>query len=818
MAIIPEEDIIARFNNGCKDFIEAHRALDNKEIGEYKAKSRTAAVEVFGAMEAAMKTYLWRKTRNKELAPEDYRLLKNDYMKFSDLMPMFKYYSRPYISDELHERIVNLKNRERNKVEHGGYVPGYNRLKESVEIVYDIIKIYLQSKQMHTLLNVKHALAQLSTTAASQGKQKYLTNTPERPITFIGRKVDLGTVNQKLYDHQIVLMHGIGGVGKTTIARQYFYAYGHLYDHLVWLNCFTTIQDAILSQLPPESLGLVFAPNDPVQERFDKVMLMLKNMEGRNLMIIDGADDAEDIQKNRQVLSSLPSWHVLVTTRTYLTYFVQHKVGLLSDEEALKVFYKHYTHQRDDKHLSQLLNVVGRHTLTVELLAKNLQELQDFDDYTIKDLLNNLAQNNLLQFSESVDVYTPYNNKEVDLTELIPTIFNVNELSDYEQDLMRQLSVLPSEAITYVALKTLFQIDDETQKQFRSALRNLLKKGWIVTERASKTYQMHKVIQEVVRDKLRPNSENCSTLIEGLYELIKVKKGESYLDKVKYLHFAEKILQYIYDPVKPIAYLSNSISLIHKALGNLEKALNAQHLTIAILEQDTTENQRDLGIAYNNIALIYQFSGDLDKALTYQHSSIKIREKALEPNNRGLATAYNNIAIMYREWGNLNEALKYQLNAVSIRETELLPKHPDLAAAYNNLALICRALEDFTTALLYQDKVIEIAEEILGEQHPHLATYYSNLSLIYKGKNYLLDAIEAQRKAILIREAILPRNHPDLGISYTHLADFYTLSGETDLAISYIEEAVVILEKRFPANHPKLQKALVLQQTLKGVE
>jgi hypothetical protein len=55
MNIISDQDIIDRFNSGCKEFKDCHVAHAELKTKLYKEKSRKCVVEIFGALEIALK-------------------------------------------------------------------------------------------------------------------------------------------------------------------------------------------------------------------------------------------------------------------------------------------------------------------------------------------------------------------------------------------------------------------------------------------------------------------------------------------------------------------------------------------------------------------------------------------------------------------------------------------------------------------------------------------------------------------------------------------------------------------------------------------
>lgn len=57
------------------------------------------------------------------------------------------------------------------------------------------------------------------------------------PEQFVGREEELAEIHRQLSSGSgRVLLHGMGGLGKTTLARAYAARFAHAYDTVLWLN------------------------------------------------------------------------------------------------------------------------------------------------------------------------------------------------------------------------------------------------------------------------------------------------------------------------------------------------------------------------------------------------------------------------------------------------------------------------------------------------------------------------------------------------------------------------------------------------------
>jgi len=148
-----------------------------------------------------------------------------------------------------------------------------------------------------------------------------LTKPPFLPETFVGRKEELQTIKDKLFggDNLLLLVNGEGGIGKTSLASHYYHTYHDEYAHVAWQLSEKDIANTLLA-LAGE-LGLQFEETLPTAKRLDKLLKAMAELKGPCLLVIDNANDMDDLETNSQNLRRCPNFQVLLTTR--ITEFCQ---------------------------------------------------------------------------------------------------------------------------------------------------------------------------------------------------------------------------------------------------------------------------------------------------------------------------------------------------------------------------------------------------------------------------------------------------------------------------------------------------------------
>ncbi len=65
---------------------------------------------------------------------------------------------------------------------------------------------------------------------------------------FVGRENDLKRLYESLHQSKkVLLLNGMGGIGKTTLAQAYLTAYGDAYEHIAWIEQTGTAEEAFVT-------------------------------------------------------------------------------------------------------------------------------------------------------------------------------------------------------------------------------------------------------------------------------------------------------------------------------------------------------------------------------------------------------------------------------------------------------------------------------------------------------------------------------------------------------------------------------------------
>ena len=563
--------------------------------------------------------------------------------------------------------------------------------------------------------------------------QKHLTSPPFLPEIFLGRKTDLDAIYQKLFgdNNLLLLVNGRGGMGKTSIASKYYHAYQHKYAHTAWVLSEKSIANALLLLALP--LGLQFGPQMGTDERLDALLTAMANLKKPCLLVLDNANELPDLEANYQRLRQCSNFHLLLTTR--ITNFKKaktHPIEHLPKKEALDLFEQHYRPLLPDERdlFSEIREAVGGNTLVLELLAKNLEVLNELEDnYPLSALLTDLQEKGLLQLTQSEAVSTDYQSRGGKMREekpeaIIAAMYDLGQLPQEEAALLSIFAVLPAESIPFATLETL--LPDMPDK--KKPLLSLAAKGWIEFNKMEKAFKCSPVVQEVTRSKNVELYSDCKALIDTLIEKLDYETSTGHFKNIGYgeamifTRYAVAAVNVFIEPDSDISLLCNRIGNYYITTGNLEKAFFFFEKDIEVSknlcssEPDNSNYKYSLAVSYNYLGNTHTSLGDLKKALEFYEKYHNISEDISQKNpentqfKNGLAISYEKLGETQSSLGNLDEALKYFEDDAQLTK-ELYEAYPQNVSFKNGLAISYSKLGSTQSSLGNLDEALKYFED-----------------------------------------------------------------------------------------------------------
>jgi hypothetical protein len=631
---------------------------------------------------------------------------------------------------------------------------------------------------------------------------------------LVGRTNILGQINEKFDSSKIVLLSGLGGIGKTTIARAYLEAHKNMFDHLSYIDISTNIVESLLFRLSDADKSF---ERDSRLTSIDNLKNLIQKIRTiyNTLLVLDNCENEDELRELKPILESI-EWSILITTRTRPINYINEtiEVGPLPPSDLFKIFTNLYNPKNDEEHhiISQIISDAHYHTKLVILLAKAAKSNPLL---SLKELSKLVTQN--AYQAQGIDIVVDLNQEEKSVYAFILALFKPEMLLGYERHYIRFFSILPSREIPINHLFELFEGETlEKQAYLLNTLRTLFNKGWI-EKYSNDYYRIHPLVQLVVQRKLNIKVTEIYPLIDNLLELFENSLEPIHLEV--YLPYCESITSYFKNVSDlKLALILNKMSWIYRELSLYAKAIDSNLLALNNLgnSKDTQLVNQVRAQSYGYLFISYLHIGNFIEAEKYGLLCINLQEDILPASHSDLLATYNNIANLYRQLNKHEEALLYidkiigPLKLTYIKNFNKMDAF-NLLNTYTTFASIVADIGNFDKNNVYLKKAIFadfkgliIANRILSPNSKRIATLYNNISLTYRDLECFNDSLKYLDKAILIQESILSNNHPDLALSYYNKGILFERLHEPNTAIGYAKHALSIQENKFLPDHPNV--------------
>lgn len=644
-------------------------------------------------------------------------------------------------------------------------------------------------------------------------KKPYLRKMiPHVPQHFVGRTCEIDTAHKLLSKESVVFVSGIGGIGKSELVKQYAKKYADHYDTITLVafdtDISTTIQNA--DNFPYN----IKRYRDEGQEEFlaRKIEELQKICTPQTLIIVDNFDVTRD--PNIQVLFAL-NCKVLVTTRADFSD-VYTQICIEALDNPFEVFQKHYQKPltvAEHNYVEQIIGIVCGHTLTVELLAKQMMASR----ISPKTMLEKL-QNGGIRESGKEKVYSGKDGVLLvqNTHAHIRALFDLSRLNDDELYILKNLSIVPRRGISAEVFYAWCELNSYDR------INELTQAGWIYWDEENDFYSLHPLIADILQNQI--TISDFRTLISHFAnELTDDDTGEVILSVVPFSFansLAVAIIKYIQKKEPEL-----ETKLIHCVVkfGDFffEQGLfdlSESCFCIAKTHYEKlgfTDAFLEVSII-NSLALLYDKQAQLlvsenlsKKALAYLLDCLEIVKQPENNLTEYIGTMYGNIGSVYHSLKDYEKAEFYYTKALDL--SGRCNFYTDIGVLYEEKGNYQYALKMHQEAM---GKAIEHNEPALV-----VALIEHNMAVCFKRLGLLGDAATHCENALRIREkAFDAGNAYDLALSKSMLGQIYaelgTQSMLTDAKVLLVE-AMRIMEDLVGADNIEYQKA---SATLKRID
>ncbi|RYO79958.1 hypothetical protein DL764_009955 [Monosporascus ibericus] len=567
---------------------------------------------------------------------------------------------------------------------------------------------------------------------ALKGKLPSISGVPEIEH-FVAKEQELAEMRRTLSSNgsrRMVMLHGLGGIGKTQLAIAYAKRYKDSYSAIFWLNAkdenslkqsFIKAAKQILREHP--SIGRMgdVGTRDP-DEVIDavKAWLSLSN-NTRWLLIYDNYDNPK-LPKNTDPAA--------LDIYKFLPESYQGSIIITSRSSQVKI--GHPIRIRKLENMNDSLDILAdtsrRHGL-----------IDDSDAISLAKELDGLplalatAGAYLEQTSTSFGKYLRlYKDSWTRLQKTTP------ELGSYEDR----------------TFYSTWQLSFDHIKQRNECLARLLRL-WAYFDNQDIWLELLQHgnslgpawVHEIAEDELSFNIDDLEWAFHSLGDLY---SNQGKLKEAKEMY--QRALQGQEKALGPnhISTLRtvNSLGIVYKEQGKLKEAKEMYQRALEGFEKALGPDHTATLVTVNNLGTIYIDQDKLEKAKGMFQRVLESYEKALGPHHTSTLKTINNLGLLYFNQGKLKEAEEMYQRALEGYEKALGPHHTSTLGIVNNLGNVYKEQGKLKEAGRMYQRALEGTERALGPHHKSTLERVGNLGNLYATQGKLKEAEEMYQRAL----------------------------------------------------------------------
>ncbi|MEU2063794.1 FxSxx-COOH system tetratricopeptide repeat protein [Streptomyces sp. NPDC013455] len=246
----------------------------------------------------------------------------------------------------------------------------------------------------------------------------------------------------------------------------------------------------------------------------------------------------------------------------------------------------------------------------------------------------------------------------------------------------------------------------------------------------------------------------------------------------------------------------NNLGYAYRDAGDVKRAIPLLETTLAQRREVLSEVHPSTLISCNNLGYAYRLAGLLRQAIPLLEACLERSEQVLGELDPTTLNCRNNLAGAYRDAGDLKRAIPLLETTLAQREEVLGDTHRDTLTSRNELAGAYRDAGDLKRAIPLLETTLTQCEQVLGDTHPSTLTARNNLASTYRQAGQLERAITLLEATLAQREQVLGDTHPSTLTSRNNLASAYRRAGQLERAIALFEATLAQREQILGDTHP----------------
>jgi hypothetical protein len=232
---------------------------------------------------------------------------------------------------------------------------------------------------------------------------------------------------------------------------------------------------------------------------------------------------------------------------------------------------------------------------------------------------------------------------------------------------------------------------------------------------------------------------------------------------------------------------------------------DAERFRLQVMETRKTklgEDHPDTLTSIANLASTFSNQGRWKEAEQLEVQVMETRKTKLGEDHPDTLTSIANLALTFWNQGRWEEAEQLEVQVMETRKTKLGEDHPDTLNSIANLASTFSNQGRWEEAEQLQVQVMETRKTKLGEDHPDTLTSIANLALTFLNQGRWEEAEQLQVQVMEMSKIKLGEDHPDTLTSMANLASTFSNQGRWEEAEQLQVQVMEMSKIKLGEDHP----------------
>jgi tetratricopeptide (TPR) repeat protein len=624
---------------------------------------------------------------------------------------------------------------------------------------------------------------------------------PKRNENFTGRKDTLARIKSLLARVEsptalmAVAIQGLGGVGKTTIARAYIEECGAEYVGVWWTGAET--RTALVAGLAALAARLdARYEGEPDLEKAAKAALgRIERVPRPFLLVYDNVERWSAIDD----LVPVRGAHLLITSRrSDLGGRAQElPIDVMPEGEAVTLLQRR-ARRNDEPGARHLARALGCLPLALDHAGAYVK----------------LAMTTFGAYAKSVDKLMAKAPKDAPYPASVAATFalaidNATSECAGAETLLGYLAFFAPDRIPLDLVDDSI-LGEEELAEAMIALADVSLARRDPFEDDTPAVSLHRLVQAAARARLAARGASEPMLATAARRVAATFPDAAY-EETTHWHRCDRLLPHalaIRSHAAAADLKRDDLIVLYDRVGqfvhgraSFELAQSLFRDAIAIGDSVLGHEHPSIAKIMTNLANVLRDSGRPAEAEPLLREALRLEEETSGRHDPSYGRTLTSLAAVLQDLNRPAEAEALLRVAIVAGETALGRDHPDVAARYNNLALMLRAAGRIAEAERLLREAIAHGERRLGREHPAVAVRLNNLATLLRDSERLAEAEALLREAIAAGEKTLGHDHPDVAVRYNNLANLLRDMRRHEEAEALYRRALAAFERSHTDRH-----------------